>query len=74
MKVKASIIIRVCNDREYERKWQKHYVRQGYPPLEVIWDIPKTPRNLKLVNDFLRDYSDNPFVKNFLRKKEASEE
>ena len=68
MKVKASTIIRLCYNRELERKWASIYASRGYPPLEVVWDIPQTPENLKLVSEFVYDYSDNPFVQNFLRR------
>ena len=69
MKVKASGILRMCHDRELEHAWAERYARLGYPPLEVVWDIPKTSENLKLINDFVYDYSGNPFAKSFLRKK-----
>jgi len=68
VKVKASTIIRLCYNRELERKWASRYANRGYPPLEVVWDVPQTLENLKLVNEFVYDYSDNPFVQNFLRK------
>ena len=68
MKVKASTIIKLCCNRELERKWASRYASRRYPPLEVVWDVPRTPENLKLVNEFVHDYSDNPFVQNFLRK------
>ena len=69
MRVKASTIIKACYDREYEKRFAYRYTHAGYPPIEVIWDIPKTLENQKLVNEFVYDYSGNPFVKNFLRKK-----
>jgi len=74
LRVKASTIIKACNNREYERKWASRYASRGYPPLEVIWDVPKTLENLKLVKEFLLDYSPefNPFAK-FLRKLSAKE-
>jgi len=74
MRVKASTILKACYDREIEERFACRYARAGYPPLEVVWDVPKTPENLKLVNEFVYDYSDNPFVKNFLRKRRGSKE
>ena len=71
MRVKASTIIKACYDREYEDRFRHRYACMGYPPIEVIWDIPKTPENQKLVDEFVYDYSDNPFVKYFLRKNKA---
>ena len=71
--MKASDIIRLCYDRELERKWASKYASRGYPPLEVVWDIPQTLENLKLVNGFVHDYSGNPFVQNFLRKEREEE-
>jgi len=68
MKIKASTIIKACYDRQYEDRFRHRYASRGYPPLEVIWDIPKTPENQKLVDEFIYDYSDNPFVRNFLRR------
>ena len=56
MKVKASTIIKVCNDREYEKKFAYKYEQAGYPPIEVTWDIPKTKENIKLIQDFIHDY------------------
>jgi len=65
MRVKASTIIRACYNREYEKRFAYRYAHAGYPPLEVVWDIPKTLENLKLVKEFLLDYSPefNPFAK-----------
>ena len=56
MRVKASTIIRACNDVEAEKRFQYRYRRAGYPPIEVIWDIPKTKENIKMVEDFIHDY------------------
>lgn len=75
MRVKASTIIKACYNREYEKRFAYRYAHAGYPPLEVIWDIPKTPENLKLVKEFLLDYSPefNPFAK-FLRSIKKEDE
>ena len=56
MRVKASTIIRACNDVEVEKCFAYRYCRAGYPPIQVIWDVPKTKENLKLVNEFVYDY------------------
>jgi len=75
MKVRASTILKACYDREYEKQFSYRYASAGYPPIKVIWNIPKTSENLKLVKEFLLDYSSefNPFA-NFLHKlsREAS--
>jgi len=54
--VKASTIIRAYNDVEVEKRFVYRYRRAGYPPIEVIWDIPKTRENIKIVEDFLHAY------------------
>ena len=56
MRVKASTIIRACNDVEVEKRFAYRYRKAGYPPIQVIWDIPKTKENLKLVSEFVYDY------------------
>ena len=56
MRVKASTIIRACNDVEAEKRFAYRYRRAGYPPIEVIWDMPKTRENIKMVEDFIHDY------------------
>ena len=56
MRVKASTIIRACNDVEVEKRFAYRYRKAGYPPIQVIWDIPQTKENLKLVSEFVYDY------------------
>ena len=77
MRVKASTIIKACYDRRYEDRFRYRYMKAGLPPIEVVWDVPKTSENLKLVKEFLLDYSPefNPFAKflHALTKKEAFE-
>jgi len=65
MRVKASTIIRACYNRGIRKRFACRYAYTGYPPPEVVWDIPKTLENLKLVKEFLLDYSSefNPFAK-----------
>ena len=65
MRVKASTILRACRDRRYEDRFRRRYIRAGLPPLEVIWDVPQTAENVKLVREFLFDYSPeyNPFAR-----------
>ena len=69
MRVKASTIIRACNDVEAEKRFQYRYRRAGFPPIEVIWDIPKTRENIKMVEDFVYDcYYGARIIRFFLHK------
>ena len=77
MRVKASTIIRACNDVEVEKRFAYRYRKAGYPPIQVIWDIPKTKENLKLVSEFVYDYYEGAkILRVFLgnqKEKEAKE-
>ena len=74
MRVKASTIIRACNDVEAEKRFQYRYRRAGYPPIEVIWDIPKTRENIKMVEDFVYDcYYGARIIRFFLHKQKEGE-
>ena len=77
MRVKASTIIRACNDVEVEKRFAYRYRKAGYPPIQVIWDIPKTKENLKLVSEFVHDYYEGAkILRAFLcnqKEKEAKE-
>ena len=78
MRVKASTIIRACNDVEVEKRFAYRYRKAGYPPIQVIWDIPKTKENLKLVSEFVYDYYEGAkILRAYLcnqKEKEAKEE
>ena len=78
MRVKASTIIRACNDVEAEKRFAYRYRKAGYPPIQVIWDVPKTKENLKLVSEFVYDYYEGAkILRAFLcnqKEKEAKEE
>ena len=56
MRVKASTILKACYNREYEKRFAQRYAQAGYPPIEVVWDVPKTAENMRLIEDFIRDY------------------
>ena len=74
MRVKASTIIRACNDVEAEKRFAYRYRRAGYPPIEVIWDIPKTRENIKMVEDFVYDcYYGAKIIRFFLHKQKEGE-
>jgi len=77
LRVKASTIIRACNDVEVEKRFAYRYRKAGYPPIQVIWDIPKTKENLKLVSEFVYDYYEGAkILRVFLgnqKEKEAKE-
>ena len=74
MRVKASTIIRACNDVEAEKRFQYRYRRAGFPPIEVIWDIPKTRENIKMVEDFVYDcYYGARIIRFFLHKQKEGE-
>ena len=57
MRVKASTILKACYDRQREYRLSYRIMRKGFPKIEVIWDVPKTSENVKLVEDFIRDVS-----------------
>lgn len=65
MRVKASTILKACHDKEYERRFMQRYLRARLPPIEVIWDVPRTSENVRLVREFLLDATPehNPFAR-----------
>ena len=55
MRIRASTIIKACHDPEYEKRLSARLAREGYPELDVVWDVPQTKENLQLVDEFLLD-------------------
>lgn len=75
MRVKASTIIRACNDVEAEKRFAYRYRKAGYPPIQVIWDIPQTKENLRLVSEFVYDYYEGAkILRAFLGNQNRKEE
>ena len=55
MRIRASTILKACYDKDYERRLAYRLSRKGFPELNVVWDVPQTSLNLKLVDEYLLD-------------------
>ena len=71
MRIRASTILKACYDKDYERRLAYRLRRKGFPELNVLWDVPQTPTNFRLVDEYLLDNDPrfNPrlkFIREFL--------